>query len=49
MFDDPAVYASQVYRDAYARAVAKIAARQLGEAFIDLDLDAEPFELREAA
>ena len=35
MFDssDPAIYAAQVWRECYALAVAKIAARQLGEAF----------------
>lgn len=51
MFDpasDPTLYASQVYREAYARAVEKIAARQLGEAFIDLEPLAD-HEWREAA
>jgi hypothetical protein len=46
---DPALYASQVYREAYALAVAKIASRQLGEAFIDLYFEEQPEPMREAA
>ena len=48
MFDpnaDIAVVISELYREAYRRAVAKIASRQLGEAWIDLD---QP-EFKEAA
>ncbi len=36
---DPSLFASQVYREAYALAVAKIAARNQGEAWIDLEIE----------
>jgi hypothetical protein len=52
MFDpctDPALYASQVERECYAAVVARIAARQLGEAFAGLDLEEQPKTWLEAA
>jgi hypothetical protein len=55
MFDtyaDPAVVVSQIEREAFARAVAAVAARNLGEAFIGLPTEQsedEPQQLKEAA
>jgi hypothetical protein len=46
---DPAVYASEIYRECYRTVLAKIAARQLGEAFVDLHLEEQPLEFLEAA
>ena len=52
MFDpnaDPFVVISQIEREAFARAVAKIASRNEGLAFVDLYLDELPEQLPEAA
>jgi hypothetical protein len=46
---DPALWAAAIVRDAYQRAVAKIASRNLGEAFTDIPATPEQPIWKEAA
>ena len=52
MFDpnaDPAVVISEIYRECYRRAVEKVRSHQIGLAWIDIQIEQEPFRLARAA